>query len=43
MKNGKKRKNRNPKARLRYGSGYKGLALAICKGDGRLVRLLFGN
>lgn len=39
----KTRKNRKNKARLPFGSGYWGLALAICGGDANLARLWFST
>jgi len=42
LKNRKKRKNRQSKARPPFGPGYRGLALAICGGDANLARRWFG-
>lgn len=38
----KARCNRKSRARLPYGPGYKGLALAICNGNRNRARSLFG-
>jgi len=38
----KARRNPKSRARLPYGPGYKGLALAICNGNARQARSLFG-
>jgi hypothetical protein len=40
--NSKNNSKNNSKARLPYGSGYMGLAMAICEGDADLRKRLFG-